>query len=46
MILISTHTEADFADLIAESPAVGFVLKYELLVDVIRWLVDGRSRRG
>jgi DNA-binding NarL/FixJ family response regulator len=30
VILISTHAEADFADLIAESPAAGFVPKPEL----------------
>jgi hypothetical protein len=46
VILISTHAEADFADLIAESPAAGFVPKHELSADVLRRLVDGRSRRG
>ena len=30
MILISTHAEADFADLIADSPATGFLPKSEL----------------
>jgi len=30
VILISTHGEADFADLIAETPAVGFLPKAEL----------------
>jgi CheY-like chemotaxis protein len=30
VILISTHPEDDFADLISESPAVGFVSKSEL----------------
>lgn len=39
VILISTHSEADFADQIAESPAVGFVAKPELSAQVIRSLV-------
>ena len=30
VILISTHAEDDFAELIRESPAVGFVSKWEL----------------
>jgi CheY-like chemotaxis protein len=30
LILISTYAEADFADLIARSPAVGFISKSEL----------------
>jgi two-component system, NarL family, nitrate/nitrite response regulator NarL len=36
IILISTHAEADFADLIAESPAAGFVPKSELSAAAIR----------
>ena len=36
VILISTHSEADFADLIAESPAAGFVPKSELSAGAIR----------
>jgi DNA-binding NarL/FixJ family response regulator len=44
MILISTHAEADFADLIAESPANGFLPKSELSADAIRRILDGRSR--
>ena len=36
VILISTHAESDYADLIADSPAVGFVPKPELSADVIR----------
>jgi DNA-binding NarL/FixJ family response regulator len=44
MILISTHAEADFADLIAESPATGFLPKSELSADAIRGILDGRSR--
>ena len=42
LILISTVPEADFADLIAESPAVGFIAKAELSAGAIRDLVaDG-----
>jgi DNA-binding NarL/FixJ family response regulator len=41
VILISTHSEADFADLIAESPAAGFLSKGELSADAIRRIVDG-----
>ena len=40
VILISTHTEADFADLIAESPAVGFVAKSELSASAIRRILE------
>jgi DNA-binding NarL/FixJ family response regulator len=40
VILISTHSEADFADLIAESPALGFVPKSELSARAIRRLLD------
>ena len=46
VILISTHAEADFADLIAESPASGFVPKPELSADAIRRIVDGRAPGG
>ena len=41
MILISTHSEADFADLINETPAVGFVPKSELSAERIYRLVGG-----
>ena len=44
VILISTHAEQDFADLIAASPAVGFVPKSSLMSDAIRALVDGTAR--
>jgi CheY-like chemotaxis protein len=44
VILISTHEEADFADLIAESPAKAFLPKSELSVDAIRRILDGCSR--
>jgi CheY-like chemotaxis protein len=42
VILISTHSEADFADLIAESPAAGFVPKSELSAAAIRRVLDSR----
>jgi DNA-binding NarL/FixJ family response regulator len=35
LILISAHTEQDYADLIAESPAVGFLSKSALSADAI-----------
>jgi CheY-like chemotaxis protein len=40
-ILISTHAEEDFAELIAESPAAAFVPKSELSADAIRRAVAG-----
>jgi DNA-binding NarL/FixJ family response regulator len=40
VILISTHSEADFADLIAESPAAGFLSKGGLSARAIRRIVD------
>jgi DNA-binding NarL/FixJ family response regulator len=36
LIMISTHAAADYADLIAESPAAGFVPKAELSAAAIR----------
>jgi DNA-binding NarL/FixJ family response regulator len=36
LIMISTHAGADYADLIAESPAAGFVPKAELSGPAIR----------
>jgi two-component system, NarL family, nitrate/nitrite response regulator NarL len=44
VILISTHAEADFADLIAESPARGFLPKSDLSADAIRRILNGRPR--
>jgi CheY-like chemotaxis protein len=40
IILISTHAEADLADLIAASPAAGFIPKTELSAKAIRRIVD------
>lgn len=39
VILISTHAEADFADLIEETPVAGFVPKSELSAEAIRRLI-------
>ncbi len=44
VILISTHDEQDFAELIEVSPAMGFLSKSALTVDAIRDLVDGSAR--
>jgi CheY-like chemotaxis protein len=41
VILISTHAEQDFADMIATSPAVGFLAKFALTADAICDLVRG-----
>ena len=46
VILISTHAEADFADLIAASPAAGFVPKQKLSGRAIRQIVHGRTPGG
>jgi DNA-binding NarL/FixJ family response regulator len=40
VILISTHAEADFADLIEEAPAAGFMPKSQLSADTIQRLLD------
>lgn len=42
VILISTHSEADFADLIAESVAEGFLPKPELSARAIARIMAGR----
>jgi DNA-binding NarL/FixJ family response regulator len=39
VILISTHAESEFADLIEKAPAAGFVAKSQLSADAIRRLV-------
>jgi DNA-binding NarL/FixJ family response regulator len=39
LIMISTHAEADYADLLAESPAIGFVAKAELSGAAIRGIL-------
>ena len=40
VILTSTHSELEFADMIAASPALGFVPKVDLSVDAVRRLLD------
>ena len=40
VILISTQHESDFADLISEAPALGFVPKSELSARAIERLID------
>jgi DNA-binding NarL/FixJ family response regulator len=44
VVLISTLAEADIADLIAESPAAGFLAKTDLSASAIRQILDGRLR--
>jgi DNA-binding NarL/FixJ family response regulator len=39
VIMISSDTEEDYADLVAESPALGFLAKAELSADGIRRLL-------
>ena len=41
VILVSTHAETDFADLIADSPAKGFLTKSEVSAEAIRRILDG-----
>jgi len=41
VILISTHAEQDYAELIAASPAIGFLSKTTLSGDAIRDLLAG-----
>jgi DNA-binding NarL/FixJ family response regulator len=40
LVLISTRAEADYAPLIAASPAVGFIPKSRLSAEALRELVD------
>jgi DNA-binding NarL/FixJ family response regulator len=44
VVMISTRAEEDVADLLADSPAAGFVPKAELSAVAIRRIVDGRLR--
>ncbi len=47
VIMISTRSEVDLADLVALSPAAGFLAKAELSADAIRGFLDGATaRRG
>jgi DNA-binding NarL/FixJ family response regulator len=43
VILISTHVEQDYTDLIAASPVVGFLSKSALSADAIRELITSRG---
>jgi hypothetical protein len=43
VILISTHAEQDYAELIAASPAVGFLAKTALSAAAIGELLAGRD---
>jgi DNA-binding NarL/FixJ family response regulator len=43
VILISTHSEDDFADLIGQSPALGFLSKSELSAAAVENLAKGRG---
>jgi DNA-binding NarL/FixJ family response regulator len=45
VILVSTHTAEQFEDMIAASPATGFICKADLTVDAITALVDGSAQR-
>lgn len=40
MVLISAHPEEDFVDLIAESPALGFIPKSELSPAILGQLLS------
>src|SRR5213592_3686459 len=46
VILISTQDESDFAELINEAPALGFVSKSELSAATIERLVDSAKRES
>jgi CheY-like chemotaxis protein len=46
IILISTHAEQDYADLIAASPAIGFLSKNDLSADAIHALLDDGETHG
>jgi CheY-like chemotaxis protein len=43
LIMISTHAEQDLTDMIATSPAIGFLAKIALTPDAIRDLVDAAT---
>jgi DNA-binding NarL/FixJ family response regulator len=46
VILMSTHHQADYADLIAASPAIGFLAKSDLSAIAIRRLLARAGRKG
>jgi DNA-binding NarL/FixJ family response regulator len=41
VVLISTHREADLVDVIAMTPAAGFLSKSDLSADAVRRFLDG-----
>jgi hypothetical protein len=41
LVMISTHAGPDYADLVAASPAAGFVAKAELSADAIHRILAG-----
>lgn len=43
IVMISNHAEEDFADLIAEGPAVGFLAKSRLSAEAVRCLLSQAS---
>jgi DNA-binding NarL/FixJ family response regulator len=45
LVLVSAHPEDEFADLIAESPAVGFLAKSELSPASLSQLLNGGAPR-
>ena len=45
LILISTHAEDEFADLVEASPAIGFVSKSALSADAIHALIHADRER-
>jgi CheY-like chemotaxis protein len=46
VILVSAYAEADFAEMIAASPAVGFLPKFTLSPEAIRGLADVSEIQG
>jgi CheY-like chemotaxis protein len=46
VILVSAYAEADLAEMISVSPAVGFLPKFALSPDAIRDLLDATGPRG
>jgi DNA-binding NarL/FixJ family response regulator len=46
VILTSTHSEQEFAEMIAASPALGFVPKFGLSPEAIKRLLDDQSTRA
>ena len=45
VIMISTHAEEDFADLIAASPAIAFLPKWELSAAAVNGLLRNAAQR-